>query len=390
MAEVRAKCLAGIRDGEDPAEPLRSECPSTNGSAGASPSRRLLALLTLLLAGCKSEFDSTESAWNPAGPGAHQIGVLTWVFTGVCVVVFVIIMLILLGCFIHRRHGEAMVPTNTPIEPDEASDARVWRPVFAGIVVTTIVLFGLMITDFATGRSLHKIGQGREKITVKVIGHQWWWEVQYIGWPERFGEAMPSNVVNDANEIHVPVDPQNPVAVELQLESHDVIHSFWAPNLHGKKDLIPGHDTTLVIQADKPGFYWGECAEFCGYQHANMRLAVIAEPVDQFRAWLEAQRQEAPVPQTEQQSRGRAVFLASTCVTCHSIGGTLARGRVGPDLTHVASRPLLAAGALPNTKGDLGGWIVDPQRLKPGTQMPQNNLAPDDLKALLDYLMTLK
>jgi cytochrome c oxidase subunit II len=169
-----------------------------------------------------------------------------------------------------------------------------------------------------------------------------------------------------------------------------VIHSFWVPNLHGKTDMIPGHTTRTFLRADRAGTYWGQCAEFCGHQHANMRFQVVVEPEEDFQKWLTAQLQSAPEPQTESQKRGRQVFLTKQCVLCHTIAGTPAHATVGPDLTHIASRPRIAAGTLPNNRGHLAGWITDAQSVKPGVRMPPNPLAPEELQALLDYLETLK
>jgi cytochrome c oxidase subunit 2 len=178
--------------------------------------------------------------------------------------------------------------------------------------------------------------------------------------------------------------------VKIFLQSADVIHSFWVPNLHGKRDLIPNHATEIWLQADKPGTYNGQCAEFCGYEHAKMRLTVTAEKPAEFEAWLFAARQIPPEPSTEILKRGKQVFLSSQCVMCHTITGTRAGGRLGPDLTHVGSRRTLAAGSLPNMPGHLAGWIIDPQQIKPGARMPQNNIKPQDLRALLEYLESLK
>jgi cytochrome c oxidase subunit II len=169
-----------------------------------------------------------------------------------------------------------------------------------------------------------------------------------------------------------------------------VIHSVWVPNLNGKRDLVPGRTTTLWFQADTPGVYRGQCAEFCGHQHAKMALLVIAEPPDRYARWASAQGTVPPPPTDSVAARGQQVFLTSTCVMCHAIQGTPAGSRAGPDLTHLASRLTLAAATLPNTRGNLAGWIVDPQGVKPGTQMPPNQLAPADLEALLTYLQSLR
>jgi len=162
------------------------------------------------------------------------------------------------------------------------------------------------------------------------------------------------------------------------------------PNLHGKKDMIPGHPATNWLRADRPGIFWGQCAEFCGYQHAQMRLGVVVEPEADFQKWRSAQSQEAPQPEIDSAKRGQQVFLSGSCAMCHTISGTTAFATVGPNLTHIASRSRIGAGILANTRENLASWITDAQHIKPGIRMPQNTLPPDDLQALLDYLQTLK
>jgi cytochrome c oxidase subunit 2 len=271
-----------------------------------------------------------------------------------------------------RRQKSALVAS-----PPARQERRLTRLVAGGVGLTAVVLFVLMIGDFATGRGIHSLA-GPDALTIRVTGHQWWWEVQYQ-------DSTPSNIVTTANEIHIPVGR----AVQFELQSSDVIHSFWIPNLHGKRDMIPGHPTRTFLRADRAGRFRGQCAEFCGYQHAFMRFVVVAEPEAQFRRWIEAQRKSAREPTTASQRRGRDVFLGATCVMCHAIQGTAARAKVGPDLTHVGSRPLIG-GILPNARGHLAGWIVDPQRIKPGVRMPLNVVKPTDLDALVDYLASLK
>jgi cytochrome c oxidase subunit 2 len=216
-------------------------------------------------------------------------------------------------------------------------------------------------------------------IKIKVTGHQWWWEIQY-------DDPVPSQLVTTANELHVPVGKD----VQLDLRSSDVIHSFWAPNFLGKKDLVPGHPTTTWFRADRPGTFTGQCAEFCGVQHAHMRFVIVAEPKEKFVGWLNAQRQPSVKPATEEEKRGQQIFLNATCIMCHTVQGTPARGMMGPDLTHVGSRPTLAAGTLPNNLGHITGWVTDPQQIKPGVRMPQNQFSPGDLLALAAYLESLK
>jgi cytochrome c oxidase subunit II len=192
--------------------------------------------------------------------------------------------------------------------------------------------------------------------------------------------------VQTANEIHVPIG--RPVV--FKMSSHDVIHSFWAPNLQGKRDLIPGLSTAIWIEVDRPGVYRGQCAEFCGRQHAHMAFAIVAESGVEFTRWLEGQRRPAEQPHNSQEQHGQTVFVTSRCSMCHKIRGTQAYGTIGPELTHLASRETLAAGTLPNSRGHLAGWILDPQSVKPGTAMPPTPLAPDDLQDLIAYLEILR
>jgi cytochrome c oxidase subunit 2 len=203
----------------------------------------------------------------------------------------------------------------------------------------------------------------------------------------QYTDSVTSRSLTTANEIHVPVGR----TVILKMTSHDVIHSFWVPNLAGKKDLIPGYSTTTWFRADKPGMWRGACAEFCGYQHAMMGMLVIAEPPADFARWYDAQLADAMPPTDTVASTGKNVFLgAHGCVLCHTVRGTDAGGTVGPDLTHLASRHTLAAATIPNTRGWLGGWVMDPQGIKPGAHMPPNDMRPDELQALLTYLQGLR
>jgi cytochrome c oxidase subunit 2 len=248
------------------------------------------------------------------------------------------------------------------------------------VAVTVVILFIFLIADFSTGRALASLAQQRgDALTIEVVGHQWWWEIRYR-------DTQAHRILTTANEIHVPVGRP----VRLRMSSTDVIHSFWVPNLHGKKDLIPGYMSTAWFRADQPGVYRGQCAEFCGHQHAKMGLLVVAQAPEEFHRWYEHQLKTAPPPADSVQARGQEVFETHSCAMCHTIRGTQAGGRVAPDLTHLASRRTLAAAVLPNNRGHLGGWITDPQRIKPGTRMPPNQIPSEDLQALLSYLQSLK
>jgi cytochrome c oxidase subunit II len=335
--------------------------------------RMLILACILLPAGC----GGTQSALDPAGPGAARIGDIWWLMLIVCAAVFALVMLGLLWA-VARRRRPSLDPVSATIRPGSQRERRMAQVVGAAIATTVAIVVLFVVASFWIGRELVAEPTG-PALSIDVSGQRWWWGVRY-------NDPVPSKSFSTANEIHIPVGRP----ARLTLRSTDVIHSFWVPNLQGKKDLIPGQVNTLYIQADRPGVFRGQCAEFCGFQHAHMALYVVAEPEDQFARWQEQQRLPAPEPTTELQERGREVFMASSCVLCHAISGTAAGGVTGPDLTHVASRLSLAAGTLPNTRGHLAGWIIDPQMHKPGNNMPPNLLRGDQLQALLAYLETLR
>lgn len=316
-----------------------------------------------------------QSSLDPAGPQSQQISNLWWNYFYICAAVYGIVLLVLLTALVFRATHSLSAPITRPSTFWES--LRAW--IVGGLLTaTTTILFVLLIGDHVAGRALHRL-KSDSAVKIRATGHQWWWEFRYE-------DPEPSNELITANEIHVPVGRP----VDFELESPDVIHSFWIPNLHGKRDMIPGHKTHTIMQADRPGTFWGQCAEFCGYQHAKMRFVVVAEPEPDFQKWLAAQRRPAAEPQSESERQGRDIFMSRSCIMCHTIQGTMAGGMIGPELTHLASRPKLAAGSLPNTRGYLGGWITDPQQIKPGVRMPPNALAPGELQALLDYLQSLK
>jgi cytochrome c oxidase subunit II len=257
-----------------------------------------------------------QSALDPAGPQAASISDLWWLMFAICTAIFVTVMAVLLYAVFHARAR--------PGEAGPDAERRMTIAVGGAVAVTAIVLLVLLAASVSTGKGLSSLAT-RDAVHIEVIGHQWWWEVHYA-------DPTPSQRVTTANEIHIPVG--RPIV--LKLTSRDVVHSFWAPNLHGKRDLIPGHVTTIAFQADKSGLYRGQCAEFCGRQHAYMAFLILAEPPEQFAVWFERQRRPAAQPTEALQQRGREVFLASSCVLCHTIQGTVAAGKVAPDLTHVA------------------------------------------------------
>lgn len=320
------------------------------------------------LAGCTR----AQGMLDRGGPNAAAIERLWWLLFNGSTVVFVLVMLAL-ACALAAKPSGADAGEAPP-----AALQRSYRVIAVSLGLTAVVLFVFLVASMGTDRKLEAF-QAKPARSITITGKQWWWDVRY-------DDDLPGNVFHTANEIHVPVGQP----VQLQLKSTDVIHSFWVPSLAGKKDLIPGRDASLWLQADRPGEFEGQCAEFCGHQHAHMRILVVAEEPAQFEEWLKRQRAPASEPQTDAQRRGRDVFLANTCLMCHAIRGTNAGSHVGPDLTHLALRRTLGAATLRNTREHLAVWVADPQSIKPGAKMPPQWLPPEDFAALLDYLTNLK
>lgn len=322
---------------------------------------------------------SPQSALDPAGPQAGRIINLWWLMFYVTGAIFLAVIFFLVVSLLRKREAQGADEGNAPItRPDANVERRMSHVVLSCIAATVVILFVFLIMSFLTGRALDSVS-AKDHLTVKVIGHQWWWEVQY-------DNQTAAYVLTTANEIHIPQGQP----VLFKLTSTDVIHSFWVPNLHGKTDLIPGHEAVTWIRADRAGTYRGQCAEFCGHQHAHMSFTVVVEPYEQFKTWYDSQLAAARTPTTPGQARGQQVFLSSTCVMCHTIRGTDAGARVGPELTHVASRSTIAAGTLENTREHLAAWVSDSQQIKPGNRMPQQPLDAADMQALLDYIQSLK
>ncbi|HEX6433970.1 MAG TPA: cytochrome c oxidase subunit II [Gemmatimonadales bacterium] len=325
-----------------------------------------------------SLLQQVHSALNPSSPQTRLIDRLWDAMYLTSVAVFLLVVAALLWGAFRRRAAEHSPTADAPVIPRPEGERRLTTAVALATGLTVLILFGFLVSDVSVGRQLSK-APGDSALQVRVTGHQWWWEVQYR-------DSIAQNWVTTANEIHIPAG--RPVVFELR--STDVIHSFWPPSLSQKRDLIPGNVNSLWFRADTPGVYRGQCLEYCGLQHAKMGFLVIADSPADFAAWLDGQRDTASTPTDSVTRRGQEVFLASSCAMCHAISGTPAGSRIGPDLTHLASRQTLAAGTLPNTRGNLAGWILNPQTIKPGTKMPPNQFNPDDLQALLTYLESLK
>jgi len=338
--------------------------------------KRLLLPLALFLTGCGGH---QQSVLDPAGTQADRIAQLWWFFFWLLSVIFVLVIGVMLAALTRKHRGINQEPLETRHKPSEQTESGLKRVVGAATVLTVAILLGLIVISIATGKSVSALGQQKNGITIEVQGNQWWWYIRYLN-------DDASKIVITANEIHIPVGRP----VQIRATSNDVIHSFWVPNLHGKRDLIPSRVNAEWIQADHPGRFRGQCAEFCGAQHAHMAFWVVAESEQDFENWAEQQRRPAVAPTDPVKLRGQQVFLNSACVLCHNISGTPANGQVGPDLTHFGSRISIAAGTLPNTKGNLGGWIADPQNIKPGNHMATVALQSEDIDPLLEYLESLK
>jgi cytochrome c oxidase subunit II len=321
----------------------------------------VLSLLSLmfLLAGCGG--DHPQSALHPASPEAATLARLWWFLFAVCTAVFLGVMGLLAAGLLR--------PENRKAEPPGGNMGFVVIPgVFiTGIILVVILIYSLVVTVGLRGPE--------ERLTIRVVGHQWWWEVEY-----------PEHGIVIANELYIPVGER----VKLELLAGDVIHSFWVPNLHGKRDLFPEHVNIFSIRAERPGIFRGQCAEFCGLQHALMGFYVVALPLEEFEQWIADRRRPHPAPDTPELQFGQRVFFEHGCNNCHAIRGTDAVADIGPDLTHMGSRLSIGAATLTNNYGALSGWIANPQPLKPGNLMPATYLAPDELHALVTYLQSLK
>jgi cytochrome c oxidase subunit 2 len=309
---------------------------------------------------------------SAAGVRAQHILPLTWFTLGVSIVVCVVIAWLLCSGIRRRR-----LPTGihiASVEVKRGGDGLRWIRV--GLIISAVPLAATLIWTMVALAAVAG-PPAHPALVIDVTARQWWWDIRYNG-------AGPADQFETANEIHIPAGP--PVLVRLH--AADVIHSFWVPKLTGKTDVIPGQVNQSWLQTDRPGSYLGQCSEFCGYQHAHMQFAVIAQSPQDFTAWEAAQRQAATAPSSPEAVRGLEV-VQSRCALCHEVRGTSAGAVMGPDLTHLMSRSTLAAGTLTNTPGNLAGWIQDPQDLKPGSLMPNQFLSAQQLNDVLAYLETL-
>jgi cytochrome c oxidase subunit 2 len=329
-------------------------------------------LLATTMAGALAGCSGFQSALDPQGPHAVLLARLIWTFTAICAVVWVLVLIALLFAILRRRGQRS-----DPLATDPASERRAGSVIAVCAALTALTVMALTIVSYLTQRKL--FAKDTSAVEIKVTGHQWWWEVEYQ-------DPRPDRTLTTANEIHVPIG----APITIKFASSDVIHSFWVPSIAGKMDLIPGQQNELQFVVSRPGMYRGQCAEFCGLQHAHMAMLIVASTREEFDAWRDAQIKPAENPSDADAEKGRQVFLSRTCMMCHTIRGTPAGSRVGPDLTHLSSRRYLAAGTLAMSRGNLAAWIIDPQGIKPGANMPHTDLDAEELDALAGYLTVLK
>lgn len=341
--------------------------------------------LTLSLSGCVN----APSPLQPRGPAATDLARLWWVLLIIATIVFVIVLALL---------GYALFRSRRQQGDGGIGSGRLFVGI-GGALIPALILVGVMVYTVDVQAALST--PSNPALTVQLIGHQWWWEVHY-----------PDQGFTTANEVHIPVGQP----VLFKLTTADVIHSFWAPQLQAKMDLLPGQTNTTWITADRPGVYQVECAEYCGLQHAHMQLLIVAEAQDRVNAWMANEKKPAAVtvptlkvtavapsvsnaaekkPTAEAPTdpllvQGQQIYFGSACVYCHMIRGTISTGQIGPDLTHIASRRTLGSGMLENNTGNLSGWIINAQAIKPGNRMPPMYLDAGSLHALVAYLQSLK
>ncbi len=305
-------------------------------------------------------------ALDPAGPYAGSTALLSWgLFAMAGFVLLVVLAALGVALFGSPRLKQRL-----------GGEKLIWAGglAFPVVVLTGLLVIGLSLTSKLSGPI------GEDALRARITGEMWWWRVAYL-------DEQGRELFQDANELHIPVGK----TVVLELESGDVIHSFWVPRLSGKLDMIPGRRNIMRIQADRPGAFGGQCAEYCGGPHALMGFVVVAHEPAEFERLMRARAAPAGPPSTPLAARGAQVFAASGCGACHTVRGTQANGLAGPDLSHVGARRTLGAGILPNNRGTLAGWVADSQAIKPGNRMPAYRVLPgEDLQAVAAYLEGLK
>jgi cytochrome c oxidase subunit 2 len=315
---------------------------------------------------------SPTSIFDPASTPADSVFDLSMFVLAVVTAIFATVFGLLVYAVVQFRRER----NDDGTEPPQVYGS--YEVELAWTIVPILIVVALFLATARVIASVQHPPKPPGALDVVVVGHQYWWEYRYPGFD-----------VVTANELHVPVsDPAHPTPTFLTLLSADTDHSFWVPRLAGKTDLIPNHPNSMWIDPHETGLYLGQCAQYCGTQHAKMLLRVYVDSHEDFDRWIEAQRR--PAEATDAAARGRQIFESTACVNCHAVRGTPAAGRFGPDLTHFMSRETLASGAAPNTPENLRLWIRDPDALKPGSRMPAMQLGDDDVNAVAAYLESLR
>src|SRR5499427_5629360 len=316
--------------------------------------------------------DQVTNIFEPLSTPADSVYRAALLALAVCAAIFVTVIVLLIYAIVRFRRR----PGGDASEPPQIYGSN--QIELAWTVLPILIVVVLILVTARTVADVQNYPQPPDALKVTAVGRQWWWEFHY-----------PDLGIVTANELHVPVSKSDRRQItSLTLEAADVIHSFWVPQLAGKTDLIPNRVNRMWIEPKQAGTYLGNCAEYCGTQHAKMRLRVIAHPPEEFASWVESQRR--PAAEDPQASAGRAIFFSTSCVNCHAIEGTSAKGTFGPDLTHLMSRETLGSGAAPNTPEKLRAWVRDPQTIKEGCLMPDMQLSDQELDQIVAYLLTLK
>ena len=320
---------------------------------------------------CDSGTAPSPTMFAPRSVPAELILDLSWLVWAICAGIFLIMEALIIWCIVKYRRSKD--------DRTEAPQVYGSNPIeLAWTVVPTLIVFVLFLVSARTIFEIDKSTPPEGSLEITVVGHQWWWEFDY-----------PEYGFITANELHVPLTRNGErVSIYLTLESNDVIHSFWVPQLGGKKDVVPNHINHLWLEPTMPGTYVGQCAEYCGTQHANMLITVVVHPEEDFEAWVAHQQTDAV--QDTSVATGRDLFLSTACINCHTIRGTVANGTFAPDLTHLMSRSVIGAGVARNTPENLHSWVDDPQILKPGCRMPSMKLDQNGVDEIVKYLLTLK
>ena len=328
-----------------------------------------MALLWIIIEGVFG-IDGVTSIFRPLAQPAQEIKETSLLVLIICAVIFAVVAGLLLYAIVRYRHRAGDEASEPPQVYGSNQIELAWT------VMPVLIVFVLILVTSRTIADIQNRKPPPGSVQATVVGHQWWWEIRY-----------PELGIVTANELHVPAstgDKRQPTFLKLQ--SADVAHSFWVPQLAGKTDLIPTRDNRMWIEPTKPGTYLGNCAEYCGTQHARMLIRVVVHSPDDFDRWVKAQQQSASIETTE----GRKAFFANSCVNCHTIRGTSAQGKFGPDLTHLMSRETLGAGAVTITPDNLRAWVRDPQKFKAGCLMPNMQLTDQEVDQIAAYLQTLK